>query len=99
MVEGQGVLLGSEDMERIEEPIAELLLVIPDLQTACGISGDGSVRFKFDAPSSELAEAMKLIAFGRDRVIRAVFYEADVQPSREGRGSGRVRKVGTVPGE
>ena len=83
----------------MSDPIAELLVIIPDLQTACSISGDGSVRFKFDAPASEIAEAMKLIAFGRDRVIRAVFYEADLQPSRERQGSSRVRRVGVLSSE
>lgn len=73
------------------KPIAEVIVSIPDLQSACSISGDGSARFKLDVPESEIAEVMKLIAFGRQKALRAVFYEADVQPRGEGRSPREVR--------
>ena len=78
------------------EVIATLVVSIPDLQSACSISGDGSARFKLDVPESEIAEVTKLIAFGRQKALRAVFYEADVQPRGATEGSGRVRRVGAV---
>ena len=54
------------------EPIAEFVAVIPDLQSALTISGDGSARIKFDVPESELPEILKLIAFGKERALRII---------------------------
>ena len=39
----------------------EFIASLPDIQTALGISGDGSTRVKFDIPESELLEAVKLV--------------------------------------
>lgn len=65
MVVGQGVLLGSEDMERI----AQFTACLPNAAAALKVSGDGDGRLQLDIPESDLAEALKLIAFGRDKAL------------------------------
>lgn len=50
------------------EVIAEFSATIPPIQSAINIGQDGA-RIKLDVPESELAEVMKLAAYGRDRVL------------------------------
>ena len=38
----------------------QFMASLPDIQSAISIGGDGATRVKFDIPSSELAEAVKL---------------------------------------
>ena len=83
----------------MSEPIAEFVASIPDLQSACTLAGDRSARVKLDIPQSDLMEVYKLMAFGTERALRVVIYEADVQPRGESQGTGRVRRVGAVPSE
>lgn len=57
----------------MDEVIAEFVGSIPDLQSALTISGHGEGRLKLDIPESELAEVLKLIAFGRGQALRVTF--------------------------
>lgn len=54
------------------EPIAEFSASIPPLASAVNVSGEGGARIKLDVPESDLAEVMKLIAYGRERELRVV---------------------------
>jgi hypothetical protein len=58
-----------KEFEMLEDPvIAEFLATIPPLQSSISIGQDGA-RIKIDAPESELAEVLKLAAFGREQVL------------------------------
>lgn len=39
----------------------EMIASLPNIQSAISIGGDGATRVKLDIPSSELAEAVKLV--------------------------------------
>lgn len=49
---------------------------IPQIQSAIKFGGDGSARIQFDIPSSEIAELVKLIAYGPGKVLRLEIEEA-----------------------
>lgn len=49
--------------------VAEFVASIPPIQSALSIGGDGSARLKLDIPSSEMAEVLKFIAYGRDKAL------------------------------
>lgn len=57
-------------MAQSEEPICQFVAIIPPLQGAIKHSGEGDSRILLEAPASELAEVMKLIAFGRDKALK-----------------------------
>ncbi len=46
-----------------------LLAVIPNIQSAIKMGGDGA-RLQFDVPESELAALVNLIAHGRNKVLK-----------------------------
>lgn len=50
--------------------IAEFTAVLPDVAAALKVSGQGDGRLQLDIPESELAEALKLIAFGRYKSLK-----------------------------
>ena len=80
--------------------VAKFRLVFADISAPAKIDPtDKSARLTFDTDGRQLPEVLKLIAFGGGVVMEATFYEADVQPSGERQGSGRVRRVGAVPSE
>jgi len=56
------------------EVIAEFMAVIPDLQSAFTISGQGDGRLKLDIPESELPAVLRLIAFGRERALKVTIH-------------------------
>jgi hypothetical protein len=58
--------------ERMSEPeqIAEFTATIPQIQSAVNFSGDGSTGPKLEIPTSEIAEMVKLAAFGREKLLR-----------------------------
>jgi hypothetical protein len=45
------------------------LATIPQIQSALNVGGDGSVRLKLDIPATEIAQAMNLAAFGREKLL------------------------------
>lgn len=47
----------------------ELNAIIPNIQSAMKVGGDGA-RIQFDVPESELASLVNLIAYGRNKVLR-----------------------------
>ena len=51
------------------ETIAKFVAIIPGIQSAFKIGGEGDGRLTLDVPESELPEVMKLIAFGRDKAL------------------------------
>lgn len=57
-----------------DDPIAEFVASIPPIQSAVSLGGDGSGRIKLDVPESDMAEVLKLIAFGRDRALLCKVY-------------------------
>jgi hypothetical protein len=59
----------------MSDVIAEFSCIIPPIQSAVKVSGDGSARIQLDVAESELAEIVKLAAFGRDRVLRVTVRE------------------------
>lgn len=59
------------------EVIAEFTVTIPPIQSAVSLSGEGDGRVKLDVPSSDLAEVLKLVAFGRERALRVVVYAVE----------------------
>jgi hypothetical protein len=52
------------------EVIAQFVACLPDTAAALKVSGAGDGRLQLDVPESELAEVLKLIAFGRDCALR-----------------------------
>jgi hypothetical protein len=66
--------MGHVGEQASSEVLAEFVATIPPIQSAFNVSGEGSARLKLDLPESEIAEALKLIAFGRDRALRIVVY-------------------------
>ncbi len=48
----------------------EFIASIPNIQSAINISGDQSVRLKFDVPASELPNILKLIAFYNNKAFK-----------------------------
>lgn len=58
-----------------ENAIAEFKAYLPAIQSAISVGGDES-RIKLDAPRSEIAEVLKLAAYGPDKVLRIVISEA-----------------------
>jgi hypothetical protein len=59
-----------------DKVIAEFAASIPQIQSAIKFGGDGSARVQLDVFESELAEVVKLAAFGRDVELRVVVSEA-----------------------
>ena len=59
----------------VKEPIAEFLAYLPPIQSATSIGGDGASRLKLDVPETEIAEVVKLAAYGRGKVLRVEVYE------------------------
>ena len=59
------------------EPIAHLLAIIPSIQGAVKISGEGASRMCLDADEQQLPEVMKLVAFGRDKVLKVTIETAE----------------------
>jgi hypothetical protein len=53
-----------------EKVIAEFSATIPQIQSALSVGGDGATRIKIDVPTTEIAEVVKLAAFGRERLLR-----------------------------
>lgn len=47
----------------------ELNAIIPNIQSAMKVGGDGA-RIQFDVPESELASLVSLIAYGRNKVLK-----------------------------
>jgi hypothetical protein len=56
--------------------IAEFVATVPDIQSALSFSGTGSCRLKLDAPESEIAEVIKLAAFGREKALQITVKES-----------------------
>lgn len=54
----------------MDEVVATFIATVPQIQSAFNVGGDGSARLKLDVPESEIAEVVKLIAFGRDKALR-----------------------------
>lgn len=48
----------------------KFIAIIPDIQSAVKIGGDGSARIQLDVPTTEMPELMKLIAYGRDKPLK-----------------------------
>jgi hypothetical protein len=57
--------------------ITRVWVSIPDIQSAFSGGGDGSTRFKLEAPESELAPTQTLQRDGRGKAMLAVFFGAD----------------------
>ena len=51
------------------EQIAKFSAIIPSIQSAIKIGGEGDSRIQFDCAASELPEVMKLAAFGPQKVL------------------------------
>ena len=82
------------------DEVARFRLVFADISAPAKIDPtDKSARLTFDTDGGQLPEVLKLIAFGGGVVLEGTFYEADVQPKAESRGSSRVRRVGAIPSE
>lgn len=47
----------------------KLLATIPQIQSAIKFGGDGSARIQLDVPASEIAEIVKLLAYGPGKVL------------------------------
>ena len=52
------------------EVIATFSAALPDNAGALKVSGQGDGRVQLDVPESELAEVLKLIAFGRSKLLK-----------------------------
>jgi hypothetical protein len=50
--------------------IAVFNAVLPDVASALKVSGQGDGRVQFDVPESDLPEILKLIAFGREKLLK-----------------------------
>lgn len=48
---------------------------LPDIQSAVSIGGDGA-RVKIDVPESDIAEVIKLAAYGRGKVLTVTIKES-----------------------
>lgn len=59
------------------EEIAEFRAVIPDIQSAIKIGSDGA-RVQLDVAETDIAEVVRLIGYGRRRVLK-VTLEVDKQ--------------------
>jgi hypothetical protein len=59
----------------MSDVIANFCAIIPPVQSALKVGGDGSSRLQLDIAELELAEVVKLAAYGRDRVLRVVVRE------------------------
>jgi len=46
-----------------------LRAVIPQIQSAIKIGGDGSARIQLDVPTTEMPELLKLAAYGPGKVL------------------------------
>jgi hypothetical protein len=60
----------------VDEVIAQFVASVPQIQSAFAVGGDGSARLKLDVPASEIAEVVKMMAFGRDKALRITVTEA-----------------------
>ena len=54
----------------MSEVIASFVAVIPSIQGAFKVSGEGDGRLVLECPESELPEIIKLMAFGREKPLR-----------------------------
>lgn len=61
----------------LKEPIAEFRAVIPSIQSAVKVGGDGESRVQLDVSEQDIAEVMKLAGFGRGKVLLVTVVEAD----------------------
>lgn len=52
-------------MERIE-----FHATIPNIQSAINIGGDQATRIKLDIPASEIADVLKLSAYGSEKLLK-----------------------------
>ena len=59
------------------QTIAQFVAVLPDVAAALRVNGHGDGRLQLDLPQSELAEALKLIAFGRGIALRVTIEAMD----------------------
>jgi len=44
--------------------------IIPQIQSAIKIGGDGASRIQFDVPTTEMPELLKLVAYGPGKVLK-----------------------------
>ena len=51
-------------------PIASFVAILPSIQSAVKVGGDGESRIQFDVSEQDIAEVMKLAAFGRQKPLR-----------------------------
>lgn len=58
------------------EPI-QLYATVPQIQSAIKVGGDGSCRLQFDVSASEMPELLKLIAYGREKLLRLTIEATD----------------------
>jgi len=56
----------------VDEVIASFIASVPQIQSAFNLGGDGSARIKLDVPSSEIAEVVRLFAFGREQALQII---------------------------
>ena len=56
-------------VHRMSEQIATFMAVIPDVQGALKVSGQGAGRLILDMDESQLPEVLKALAFGKSRLI------------------------------
>jgi hypothetical protein len=52
------------------EVIAAFAAILADTTTALKVSGAGAVRLSLDVDESELPEMVKLIAYGKERLLK-----------------------------
>lgn len=48
----------------------EFQAIIPQIQSAIKIGGDGASRIQMDVPTSEMPELLKLVAYGPGKVLK-----------------------------
>ena len=63
-------------MSRDPEPIAEFQCQIPMIQSAVKFGGDGMTRLQLDIYPDDMPDALKLAAYGREKVLRVAVYES-----------------------
>jgi hypothetical protein len=54
----------------VSETIATFQAILAETTSAFRVSNHGDGRIQFDVPESEFPEIIKLMAFGRDRVLK-----------------------------
>ena len=61
----------------------EFSAIIAATSSAFKVGDEGASRIAFDVPVSEMAEALKVIAFGRKRVLKVTI---DIEEAHDGIG-------------